>query len=207
MDIKSETATLLGRLGVAKEAFSGGDMPVRSPVTGELIGAVTKVTPEQTAKVIERADQAFKSWRLAPSPRRGELVRLLGEELRAAKADLGRLVSIEAGKIPSEGLGEVQEMIDICDFAVGLSRQLYGLTIATERPGHRMMETWHPLGVVGIISAFKFPVASRMFWPAVCRALCIRSPLVVPAATIPALSRQAYHQSWRPWSPIGWSGK
>ena len=94
-----------------------------------------------------------------PAPKRGELVRLLGEELRAAKADLGRLVSIEAGKIPSEGLGEVQEMIDICDFAVGLSRQLYGLTIATERPGHRMMETWHPLGVVGVISAFNFPVA------------------------------------------------
>ena len=87
-----------------------------------------------------------------PAPRRGELVRLLGEELRAAKADLGRLVTLEAGKIASEGLGEVQEMIDICDFAVGLSRQLYGLTIATERPGHRMMETWHPLGVVGVIS-------------------------------------------------------
>src|SRR5690606_16060824 len=94
-----------------------------------------------------------------PAPKRGELVRLLGEELRAAKADLGRLVSIEVGKIPSEGLGEVQEMIDICDFAVGLSRQLYGLTIATERPGHRMMETWHPLGAVGVISAFNFPVA------------------------------------------------
>ena len=94
-----------------------------------------------------------------PAPRRGELVRLLGEELRAAKADLGRLVTLEAGKIVSEGLGEVQEMIDICDFAVGLSRQLYGLTIATERPDHRMMETWHPLGVVGVISAFNFPVA------------------------------------------------
>ncbi len=94
-----------------------------------------------------------------PAPRRGELVRLLGEELRAAKADLGRLVTIEAGKIVSEGLGEVQEMIDICDFAVGLSRQLYGLTIATERPGHRMMETWHPLGVCGVITAFNFPVA------------------------------------------------
>ena len=94
-----------------------------------------------------------------PAPRRGELVRLLGEELRAAKADLGRLVTLEAGKIASEGLGEVQEMIDICDFAVGLSRQLYGLTIATERPDHRMMETWHPLGVVGVISAFNFPVA------------------------------------------------
>lgn len=108
---------------------------------------------------MERAHQAFKAWRNVPGPRRGELVRLLGEELRAAKDDLGRLVSIEVGKIRSEGLGEVQEMIDICDFAVGLSRQLYGLTIATERPGHRMMETWHPLGVVGVISAFNFPVA------------------------------------------------
>ena len=96
---------------------------------------------------------------MVPAPKRGELVRLLGEELRASKEALGKLVSIEAGKSPSEGLGEVQEMIDICDFAVGLSRQLYGLTIATERPGHRMMETWHPLGVVGVISAFNFPVA------------------------------------------------
>jgi len=192
MDIKSETATLLGRLGVAKEAFSGGDMAVRSPVTGEQIGAVTKVTPEQTAKVIERADQAFKSWRLAPSPRRGELVRLLGEELRAAKADLGRLVSIEAGKIPSEGLGEVQEMIDICDFAVGLSRQLYGLTIATERPGHRMMETWHPLGVVGIISAFNFPVAVWS-WNAALALVCGNSVVWKPSEKTPltALACQA----------------
>ena len=103
---------------------------------------------------------AFKAWRTVPAPqRRGELIRLLGEELRAAKDDLGALVSWEAGKITSEGLGEVQEMIDICDFAVGLSRQLYGLTIASERPGHRMMETWHPAGPVGVISAFNFPVA------------------------------------------------
>src|SRR6202023_1209730 len=108
---------------------------------------------------IEKAHAAFLEWRLIPGPKRGELVRLLGEELRANKRLLGRLVSLEGGKIPSEGLGEVQEMIDICDFAVGLSRQLYGLTIATERSGHRMMETWHPLGVVGIISAFNFPVA------------------------------------------------
>ena len=99
------------------------------------------------------------AWRIVPAPRRGEFVRLLGEELRAAKDDLGRLVTLEAGKIASEGLGEVQEMIDICDFAVGLSRQLYGLTIATERADHRMMETWHPLGVCGVISAFNFPVA------------------------------------------------
>ena len=106
---------------------------------------------------IEAAHAAFLAWRKVPAPRRGELVRLLGEELRAAKADLGRLVTLEAGKIVSEGLGEVQEMIDICDYAVGLSRQLFGLTIATERPEHRMMETWHPLGVVGVISRLQLP--------------------------------------------------
>ena len=108
---------------------------------------------------VGRAHAAFLDWRHVPAPKRGELVRLFGEELRKSKAELGRLVTIEAGKITAEGLGEVQEMIDICDFAVGLSRQLYGLTIATERPAHRMMETWHPLGVVGVISAFNFPVA------------------------------------------------
>src|SRR5207302_2747651 len=102
---------------------------------------------------------AFDVWRTVPAPRRGELVRILAEELRAAKDDLGRLVTLETGKIAAEGLGEVQEMIDICDFAVGLSRQLYGRTIATERADHRMMETWHPLGVCGVISAFNFPVA------------------------------------------------
>src|SRR5205085_9393751 len=111
------------------------------------------------ARMIAAADAGFRAWRNVPPPRRGELVRLLGEELRAAKTDLGLLVSIESGKILQEGLGEVQEMIDICDFAVGLSRQLYGLTIASERPGHRMMETWHPLGPVAVITAFNFPVA------------------------------------------------
>ena len=110
-------------------------------------------------KIIARSQAAFKQWRDLPAPRRGELVRLLGEELRAAKAELGALVTLEVGKITSEGLGEVQEMIDICDFAVGLSRQIYGLTIASERPGHRMMETWHPMGPCAIISAFNFPVA------------------------------------------------
>ncbi len=110
-------------------------------------------------EAIAAAHRAFRHWRCVPAPRRGELVRLLGEELRNAKEDLGRLVTIETGKILSEGEGEVQEMIDICEFAVGLSRQLYGLTIATERPNHRMLETWHPAGVVGIISAFNFPVA------------------------------------------------
>jgi aldehyde dehydrogenase (NAD+) len=159
MTIAQEVKTLLSKLGVAEATYAGGTMASFSPVTGEKIADVAVHSATDTAGAIEAADAAFREWRLVPAPKRGELVRLFGEELRAHKDDLGRLVSIEAGKIPSEGLGEVQEMIDICDFAVGLSRQLYGLTIATERPGHRMMETWHPLGVVGVISAFNFPVA------------------------------------------------
>jgi aldehyde dehydrogenase (NAD+) len=159
MSIAAEIQKLLTKLGVAESAYSRGQMPSFTPVTGEKIADVKAISPGEAKAAIEKADVAFRAWRHVPAPKRGELVRLLGEELRIAKADLGRLVSIEAGKIPSEGLGEVQEMIDICDFAVGLSRQLYGLTIATERPGHRMMETWHPLGVVGVISAFNFPVA------------------------------------------------
>ena len=130
-----------------------------SPIDGGLIGSVTVADEAAVSAAVGRAHEAFLAWRLVPPPRRGELVRLLGEVLREEKDALGRLVSRESGKILSEGLGEVQEMIDICDFSVGLSRQLYGLTIATERPGHRMMETWHPLGVVGVISAFNFPVA------------------------------------------------
>ena len=159
INVSQETATLLDKLGVARSAWTSGDMASFSPVSGDKIGALKSVSATDASAAIDAAHEAFQEWRMVPAPRRGELVRLLGEELRAAKSDLGRLVSIEAGKITSEGLGEVQEMIDICDFAVGLSRQLYGLTIATERPGHRMMETWHPLGVVGIISAFNFPVA------------------------------------------------
>ena len=157
--VVSEVHALLQRLGVPASAYQGGDLAVRSPLTGEVVAHVPQHTPAQASDAIGRAHAAFATWRTVPAPRRGELIRLLGEELRAAKADLGRLVTLEAGKIPSEGLGEVQEMIDICDFVVGLSRQLYGLTIATERPGHRMMETWHPLGVCGVISAFNFPVA------------------------------------------------
>ena len=130
-----------------------------SPADGNVLGSVAVADRAAVEAAVGRAHDAFLAWRLVPPPRRGELVRLFGEVLREEKDDLGRLVSRECGKILSEGLGEVQEMIDICDFAVGLSRQLYGLTIATERPGHRMMETWHPLGVVGVISAFNFPVA------------------------------------------------
>ncbi|HXH03349.1 MAG TPA: aldehyde dehydrogenase family protein [Candidatus Competibacteraceae bacterium] len=150
---------LMQSLGVAPSAYRGGSLVARSPVDGAELGRVPEHTPQQVAQAIARAQQAFLHWRSVPAPKRGELIRLFGEELRAHKEALGRLVSLEAGKILAEGQGEVQEMIDICDFAVGLSRQLYGLTIASERPGHRMMETWHPLGVVGVISAFNFPVA------------------------------------------------
>ncbi|WP_330628304.1 aldehyde dehydrogenase family protein (plasmid) [Thioclava litoralis] len=139
--------------------LEAGDMTVLSPVTGTAVASLKPHSVAEAQAMVGKAQAAFRQWRLVPGPRRGELVRLYGEELRKAKEDLGRMVSIEAGKSPSEGLGEVQEMIDICDFAVGLSRQLYGLTIATERAGHRMMETWHPLGVVGVITAFNFPCA------------------------------------------------
>lgn len=157
--IAKDCIEILDRLGVEKTLYTGGTLESFSPVTGTRTALLPEQDADAVRATIDRAAVAFRAWRDVPAPRRGELVRLLGEELRAAKGDLGRLVSIEAGKSPSEGAGEVQEMIDICDFAVGLSRQLYGLTIATERPGHRMMETWHPLGVVGVISAFNFPVA------------------------------------------------
>src|SRR5258708_24899217 len=144
---RDEALAILARLGVPESAFARDGLAATSPITGELIGHVKITSPSETSAVIGRAAQAFDAWRMVPPPRRGELVRILAAELRAAKQDLGRLVTLEAGKIASEGHGEVQEMIDICDFAVGLSRQLYGRTIATERAEHRMMETWHPLGV------------------------------------------------------------
>ena len=138
---------------------SGKKIDSFSPVDGSLIGSVTETTEEEYEKVLSCASQAFKSWRLMPAPKRGEVVRQYGEKLRLYKDPLGKLVSYEMGKSLQEGLGEVQEMIDICDFAVGLSRQLHGLTMHSERSGHRMYEQYHPLGVVGIISAFNFPVA------------------------------------------------
>ncbi len=175
----ANAAAGLGRLGVAESLWTGGDRAVRSPVTGEIIAQVHDASPADVAAAVEGAHAAFLIWRHVPAPRRGELVRLFGEELRAAKADLGALVTLEAGKIVSEALGEVQEKIDICDYAVGLSRQLFGLTLATERPEHRMMETWHPLGVVGIISAFNFPVAVWSWNAAlafVCGDACVWKP-------------------------------
>ena len=149
----------LAAAGLNAQDLTGGTLAVTSPIDGAVVAHVTETDPSDMAAVIARAGTAFTAWRQVPAPRRGELVRLLGEELRAAKDELGAVVTLEAGKITSEGLGEVQEMIDICDFAVGLSRQLYGLSIASERPGHRITETWHPVGPVGIISAFNFPVA------------------------------------------------
>ncbi|WP_155718279.1 aldehyde dehydrogenase family protein, partial [Pseudomonas fluorescens] len=152
-------AALLDRLGVNPALYQAGKQPVHSPIDGSRIGSVHWEGAAEVEQQVSRAEHAFEAWRKVPAPRRGELVRQFGDVLREYKADLGELVSWEAGKITQEGLGEVQEMIDICDFAVGLSRQLYGLTIASERPGHHMRETWHPLGVVGVISAFNFPVA------------------------------------------------
>ena len=187
IQIIEETTRILNTLGVSQSLWNGGDMPSFSPVSGEEIARVHTVSMEDTNAKINATHDAFRTWRLVPAPRRGELVRLLGEELRAAKDDLGRLVSIEAGKIASEGLGEVQEMIDICDFAVGLSRQLYGLTIATERPGHRMMETWHPLGVIGIISAFNFPVAVWA-WNAALALVCGNAVIWKPSEKTPLTS-------------------
>ncbi len=158
-DVVMTAETTLANLDLTAAELTGGTLAVRSPIDGRTLADVHETPTADMEAILANAKTAFKVWRTVPAPRRGELIRLLGEELRAAKDDLGALVSWEAGKITSEGLGEVQEMIDICDFAVGLSRQLYGLTIASERPGHRMMETWHPAGPVGVISAFNFPVA------------------------------------------------
>ena len=154
-----DIGVLRERLGVDERSVTGGDLEVRSPVDGSLIASAQSTGADEAAAAVGRAREAFAAWRSVPAPRRGELIRRFGEVLREQKDSLGELVTIECGKIREEGLGEVQEMIDICDFAVGLSRQLHGLTIASERPGHRMLETWHPLGPVGVISAFNFPVA------------------------------------------------
>jgi aldehyde dehydrogenase (NAD+) len=158
---------------------AGGIIESFSPVDGKLIGKLTIADKTAYETVIKKAEEAFKEWRLWPAPRRGEVVRQIGEALRLHKESLGKLVSYEMGKSLQEGYGEVQEMIDICDFAVGLSRQLHGLTMHSERPGHRMYEQWHPLGIVGIISAFNFPVAvwswnSMLAW--VCGDVCVWKP-------------------------------
>jgi len=190
--ILHQTQSVLDRLGVDASLLRGGVITVRTPVDGSALAHVADMTKPEVDAIVAAARQAFVTWRDVPAPQRGELVRLLGEELRASKEQLGQLVSIEAGKILSEGLGEVQEMIDICDFAVGLSRQLYGLTIASERPGHRMMENWHPLGVVGVITAFNFPVAVWA-WNAALALVCGNAVVWKPSEKTPlcALACQA----------------
>ena len=155
----SDAKAILESLNVTPLMDDGGDLAVTSPIDGAQLGAVKMHAVGDVQGMADHAKEAFLAWRSVPPPVRGELVRMYGEELRAAKEDLGKLVTLENGKILSEGLGEVQEMIDICDFAVGLSRQLYGLTIASERPGHHMREMWQPLGPIAVISAFNFPVA------------------------------------------------
>jgi len=160
-DLRDRVRAALQAIGAHVELGEPGapGMPASTPITGDVLFSVTETTSAQTDAAIADAAAAFAIWRTTPAPVRGALVARLGELLIEHKADLGTLVTVEAGKITSEALGEVQEMIDICQFAVGLSRQLYGKTIASERPGHRLMETWHPLGVVGVITAFNFPVA------------------------------------------------
>jgi aldehyde dehydrogenase (NAD+) len=163
---------------------SAEKLDVVSPIDGRVIAAVAQATPEEYEQTVAAAATAFETWRTVPAPKRGELVRRLGNALREVKADLGALVSLEMGKIRPEGEGEVQEMIDICDFAVGLSRQLYGLTMHSERPGHRMYEQWHPLGVVGVISAFNFPVAVWA-WNSALSAVCGNATLWKPSSKTP----------------------
>ena len=193
MNVAEETAVILRSLGIE----GGGGLESVSPIDGSVIGSVSEASSAEVEAACAAAQAAFLAWRTVPAPRRGELVRLLGEELRAAKEPLARLVTLEAGKIVSEGLGEVQEMIDICDYAVGLSRQLYGLVIASERPNHRMIEQWHPLGPVAVISAFNFPVAVWA-WNAALALVCgdpvvwkpsEKTPLV--AAAVMALMERA----------------
>jgi aldehyde dehydrogenase (NAD+) len=190
MTLKQEVESLLTQLGVP--AQPDGPLTVRTPITGEIIAQLPTINPEAARQAIAFAHTAFLEWRLIPAPRRGELVRLLGEELRTQSHLLGRLVTIETGKILSEGHGEVQEMIDICTFAAGLSRQLAGLTVPSERAKHRMMETWHPLGVVGIISAFNFPVAVWS-WNAALALVCGNAVVWKPSEKTPltALATQA----------------
>ncbi len=189
----TSASEILARLGIEDNNLggfggdwvgSGPELEVTTPIDGSRIAAVTQVTEDEYDGIVDRAHQAFLEWRAVPAPRRGDIVRQLGNKLREFKSELGALVTLEMGKIGVEGEGEVQEMIDICDFATGLSRQLYGLTMHSERPDHRMYEQWHPLGVVGVISAFNFPVAVWS-WNAAIAAVCGDSSLWKPASQTP----------------------
>jgi aldehyde dehydrogenase (NAD+) len=165
----------------------GKEHVVRNPATNEELGRIKLATTDEYEKVAAQAQEVFREWRMLPAPKRGQIVRDIAEELRAYKQDLGALITMEVGKILAEGLGEVQEMIDIGDFAVGLSRQLYGLTMPSERPGHRMYEQWHPLGLVGVISAFNFP-AAVWSWNALIAAVCGDCVIWKPSLKAPLTS-------------------
>ncbi|MCP5214021.1 MAG: aldehyde dehydrogenase family protein [Pseudomonadales bacterium] len=175
---------ILSRLGVDENIIQGGELVVHSPIDGAVLGQIKVCSSEEVESAISEAQAAFHEWKTVPAPKRGELIRVLGNKLREHKETLGELVTLESGKIYQEGLGEVQEMIDICDFAVGLSRQLYGLTIASERPGHRMAETWHPIGPIGVISAFNFPVAVWC-WNTALAIVCGNSVIWKPSEKTP----------------------
>ncbi|GIE88567.1 L-piperidine-6-carboxylate dehydrogenase [Actinoplanes regularis] len=189
-ELRERALASLHRIGAAVPEGTG--LHARSPITGENLFALRATTAEETERAIGEAAEAFRTWRTTPAPVRGELVRTLGDLLRAHKSDLADLITIEAGKIRSEALGEVQEMIDICDFAVGLSRQLYGRTIASERPGHRLAETWHPLGVVGVVSAFNFP-AAVWSWNTAIALVCGDAVVWKPSELTPLVSLAASH--------------
>ena len=176
----------------AADSGSGALLEVRNPADGALIAQVRPASAQDYEQVLGSAVETARAWREVPAPRRGELVRLIGEELRRAKSDLGTLVSLENGKILAEGLGEVQEMIDICDFAVGQSRMLYGLSMHSERPRHRMYEQWHPLGVVGIVTAFTFPVAVWS-WTACLAAICGNVSVWKPSPKTPLTALAVQH--------------
>ena len=190
--IRNEAAALLQDLGVPTSTLTNGTLPVHSPISGEELARVRVHAPAEAEAAIAQAHQAFLAWRSVPMPRRGELVRQLGEELRANLDTLGRLVTLEAGKSLSEGRGEVQEMVDICVYAAGLSRTIGGRTLESERPSHRLTERWHPLGVVGVISAFNFPVAVWS-WNAALALVCGNSVVWKPSEKTPltALATQA----------------
>ncbi|BCY11291.1 aldehyde dehydrogenase family protein [Actinoplanes sp. L3-i22] len=188
--LRERARTSLARIGATVP--DGTDLFARSPITGDNLFGLRATTADEAIRAIDEADEAFRTWRTTPAPLRGELVRILGELLREHKADLADLITIEVGKIRSEALGEVQEMIDICDFAVGLSRQLYGKTIASERPGHRLAETWHPLGVVGVISAFNFP-AAVWSWNTALALVCGDAVVWKPSELTPLVSLATSH--------------
>ncbi|MFD8388690.1 aldehyde dehydrogenase family protein [Streptomyces sp. NPDC059680] len=199
-DLRARARAALRNIGV--DVTEGTDLHARTPLTGENLFGLRAASEADAEAAVAAARTAFLTWRTTPAPRRGELVRRLGELLREYKGDLADLVTIEAGKIRSEALGEIQEMIDICDFAVGLSRQLYGRTIASERPGHRLAETWHPLGVVGVISAFNFP-AAVWSWNTAIALVCGDTVIWKPSELTPLISLACDHLLARAAGDVG----